>query len=258
MNHSKSAMRFFVLPILLLSLLPTKVMSCTCEIAPPTCYQYWREDAVFVGQIVAVEPDENFVNERVNVKVVENFKGTSRPLATTYNYNTSCSFRFVNDQKFLFYTGLDEKDQSQFGTSFCSRTRRFSDDLIDLEFLQAVKEKRSTFWIWVTVTGAFPGVPMSNVRAEIIGRKDKLTGVSDESGDLKIVVPGEGKYRVRVWIPKGKEHSGSLRLDEQIRNEQFKIYRGAGKYRKKPFVDFEVDVTANHCGWIDLALMSMN
>lgn len=235
----------------------TVAIACSCE-TPPPCVQYWRNDAVFVGKISKVSNSAEGSFPNVSITVEENFKGMRFSSVVTGNEPSSCSFDFHEGQRYLFYGTNDKKQADHFGTSFCSRTRIFEPNLPDLQFLRSIKNNESTYWVWATITGGSYDHTTSGIAGEVLGVKSKLSGQSDENGDLKIVVPGAGKYKVRIWVPKGKEHSGTLRYDEELRTQQHKIWRGGGKTRKGRFMDFEVEVSSNHCGWIDLPLTNSN
>ena len=75
--------------------------------------------------------------------------------------------------------------------------------------------------------------------------KKKLTGVSDKSGNLKILVSREGKYKVRLYIPRGARFNVSLYEGQQ------EIFKGGGPDIKTPYLDYEVEVKNNQCGWFD-------
>lgn len=245
------------LPLSLVAL-SNSAFACSCEIPPPPCVQYWRTDTVFVGKVANVESNTSELFPKVTVGVEENYKGMNFGTAITVNFPSSCSFTFNSGERFLFYGSLDKKNPNTFGAGFCSGTTLFQKDLGDIEFLDGLKNKKSTYWIWATVSKDYFDTPAQGVLAEVLGIKPKLTAQSDQNGDLKIVVPKPGKYKVRMWLPKGKEWSGSLRMDEQLRKRQQEIWRGGGKSRKGRFMDFEVEVANNRCGWIDLPLMNNN
>lgn len=239
-----------------LSLLSSKVFACTCQSPPPPCYSYWQSDAVFVGRVSKIARVEDSYLERVEVSVEESFKGMDFPIALTDNFPTSCSFSFTEDQRFLFYTSISTSRPEYFGAGLCTGTKPFREDLGDFEFLRAVKNGESNYWIWVTIARGFDNDGVQGVKAEVIGKMGRLMGESDKDGNLKILVPGPGKNSVRVWIPKGKEWSGALRYDEAQSNYQIKILKGGSKNRAGRYMDFDVDVTANRCGWIYLPLMN--
>src|SRR4029078_7564789 len=117
---------------------------------------------------------DNSIDIKVSVNVETNFKGMAFTEATTANYGHSCAWDFKEGDRFLFYAGLDKNNLSDFGTSFCHRTRRYSDNLVDLDFLNAVKKHEDTFWIWATIRSGYGDEGLKGVRAELIGHKEKI------------------------------------------------------------------------------------
>lgn len=230
-----------------------QVNACICDVPPPPCYEYWRTDAVFVGSVSKViEDPDNPADVKVTVSVENNFKGMMFREATTENYGHSCAWDFEEGEKFLFYAELNKNDRSQFGTHFCHRTQKYKDDLTDFEFLNAVKEGKETFWIWATIRSSLGDTGVNGVRAELVGSNGRVAGISNEAGDIRLVVPGEGRYKVRVFTPKGMSPSGAMRNDQTLWKEQRDIMRGGSA--KDGYIDYEVDVRSNRCGWIDLSL----
>lgn len=245
-----------LLSLVCLFLIPLSVFGCTCEIRPPACFDYWRSEAVFVGtvkKVNAVTETSRFPMETVEISVDESFRGVSAPLVMTYNYGHSCAFTFRAEDSFLFYGGLD--GTTEFSTSYCTRTTRLRDDLGDLEFLKAVKEKREVYWVWGTISEFGYMSPLPGIRAEVLGQTKKIESVSNGAGDIKLEVPKPGTYRIRIYLPKDRnDFSGPLRADEEIRELQRKQIIG-GKFRgSRPYVDYQVQVESNRCGWFDVLL----
>ena len=250
----KKVNRLISILIITFSILPLMSLACTCEIPPPPCYEYWRTDAIFVGKISKIDRSPEKPFPEVVVSVEENFKGLDTKTAITGNFPNSCAYDFIEGDRFLFYANINGNDPFKFGTSFCTRTTHYDSRLVDLEFLDAVKAKESKYWVWVTARSN--GKPLAGLRAKVIGAGKGLEEVSDADGNIKITVPKKGKYKVRIWFPKGKELSYFLRLDEKIREEQQSIRRGAGGYRTPKFhYNFEVEVLPNRCGWIDFPIV---
>jgi hypothetical protein len=252
-SHKKR--KSFLLASLLNLALPIMIFGCICEMPPPPCYAYGRIDTVFVGQVSNVSEDRSEYSPKVEVLVEENFKGMNSKLAITRNEPHSCAFRFQKGDRYLFYGYLDDNNPFQFSTYSCTRTTKFRDDLDDWEFLRNVKESRPMHWIWISASNGYD-TPFKGLRAKIISGDNKLEGVSDEDGNIKFEVPKNGKYRVRIWVPKGKQFSFILRQNKEIRDEQRLLYKGAGgKVGSTLHMDFEVDVQDNRCAWIDFPVL---
>jgi hypothetical protein len=231
--------------------------ACICNIRPPVCYEYWRTEAIFVGTVREVQRSEDTFVENVGVEINESFLGMSLKKARTYNYGHSCAFNFQPGLTFLFYAGLDKEKLGDFGTSFCTRTSSdnqasFSDDL---KYLRAVKEGKSLFWIWGTISYWGYDEPLSGIRAEVIGATPKIIGTSNQSGDIKLEVSKPGKYRVRIYLPPGRTDINALgQNDEKLWYEQRQQIVGGRPNGKNPYVDYEVIVQANRCGWFDISI----
>lgn len=251
------AIKVFLFIATISSALVGTLEACTCNIRPPVCYEYWRSEAIFVGTITNVEKLEYSVLESVSVRVDENFLGLNSSTAKTYNYGHSCAFDFTKGQTYLFYAGLNKDNPSEFGTSFCARTTRKGQDTFasDMEFLQAVKAGQSQFWIWGTISSIGYEMPLAGIRAELLGAKTKSSAISDDRGDIKFIVSDPGKYRVRVYLPaRTNGVNWLLRNDRKLWEEQQKLIVGGVFSGKSQYVDYEVTVLANRCGWFDVSI----
>lgn len=231
------------------------VDACTCNVRPPVCYEFWRTETVFLGTVKEVARSAAYPFETVEVSVDESFLGISSPTAQTFNYGHSCAHTFAKGTQYLFYGALNKKT-AEFGTSLCSRTASVEHSKFDLDFLRSIKQNQSLYWIWGTISEFGFDVPVEGVRAEVVGKAKSLHAISDQEGNLKIEVPGPGTYRVRVRLPKGKVPSGSLRNDQSLWNELRKTVKGGKLQGTNRYIEYEVVVKPNRCGWVDLSLMS--
>lgn len=236
------------LSIILLICSSQNILACRCEIMPPPpCYDYWQYDAVFVGTVK--EDSLNIENgiPKVEIEVDKNYRGMKNETAYTYNYEHSCALGFEKGEKFLFYGNVDKKDDSIFGTGLCTRTSHFSEKLIDFDFFDSLNSATPNYWIWGTISKG-SDTPLEGIKAEVLDNKKKITGVSDKDGNLKISVSKEGKYRVRVQIPNGV-------FINIPRKEQIKNFKRAILRNKKHYLEYEIEVKNNKCGWFDAALL---
>jgi hypothetical protein len=115
-----------------------------------------------------------------------------------------------------------------------------------------LKSGKETFWIWVTIRTSSGDSGLKGVRAELIASDGRVSGISNEAGDIRLVVSGEGRHKVRIFTPKGMSPSGAMRNDRTLWQEQRDILRGGSP--EDGYIDYEVDVRSNRCGWIDLSL----
>lgn len=247
---------FFFITILFYSDLQYSI-ACTCNMPPPPCYAYSKSEAVFVGTIKAVIEDyESSPQPKVEVEVEKNFKGMNSKTAFTYNYSNSCAWDFAKGEKFLFYANLDKENKTEFATGFCTRTQEFEDNLTDFNFLNSIKNPSPGYLIWGVITDYdntqhYSRKPLKGIQAQILDNKKNLVGASDENGDLKISVSKEGIYKVRVFPPKVKQLDFNALSDYEENLKKLKNYN----FRKtKPFVEYEIEVKENECGWFHLPL----
>ena len=129
----------------------------------------------------------------------------------------------------------------------CTRTSHHNEKLIDFDFFDSLSSAVPNYWIWGTISKG-SDTPLEGIKAEVLDNKKKITGVSDKDGNLKISVSKEGKYLVRVFTPKGAS------LDFPQRKEQQIILKGGKLKAKKPYLEYEVEVKNNKCGWFDTTL----
>jgi len=239
----------FILTLVIIFGIQTS-FACQC-FTPPPCSSYWKFDTVFVGTVKNVEnvAETNNFMPKVEVEVEQNFKGMKSKKAFTQNYyGNSCAWSFEKDDKFLFYGNLAEKKENYFSTGYCTRTQRFEENLSDFDYFKTLNSSTPNFWIWGTISRGYRGSPIQGVKAEVLDNKKRLLGISDKYGDIKFSVSEEGKYRVRVYIPKG-----AVIAISQL-EEQRDLLKRRGRNKKGRFVEYEIEVKNNQCGWFDTTL----
>ena len=232
-----------------------KSLACTCDIRPPACYEYHRTKTIFLGSVSSVSFPVSSPVEHVSVNVVENFLGMNSTTAETFNYRHSCAHTFINGEAYLFYGETETDKPTLFGTSLCTRTTEEKYAQADLEYLRAVKAGNSLYWIWGTISEIGYSPPLSGIRAEVLGIRPKLESVSDNEGNIKFDVGKPGKYRVRVHLPKGRgDINYAIRNERELWEENRKQIVG-GRFRgNRPYVDYELNIQANRCGWFDVSI----
>jgi hypothetical protein len=127
--------------------------------------------------------------------------------------------------------------------------------LVDLEFLRSVRDNRPVFWAWGTISRWGYDQPLSGIRAEVLGQTRKIEGISNVDGDIKLELSKPGTYRIRIYLPKGRTDINALgRNDLRLWEMQRKQIVG-GRFRgSRPYVDYQVVVEANRCGWFDVSI----
>lgn len=242
---------FFFVALLILS--PQLAYACQCRIVPPPCYAYWESDAIFTGKIKKIyqfkEGDFQPL-DKVEIAVEKNFKGMPFTTAFTYNFGHSCAWNFDEGENLLFYANVGKAEPNSFGTGLCTRTGVIRENFnfensLDFSFFKQLKSKTRNYWVWGTISQR-ADKPLAGFKAEVIDNKKKLTGISDKNGNLKIPVSGEGIYRVRVFLPQNIFLSAS-----DLDDSQRKAYKKEVLNSKIHYVEYEVEVKNNKCGWFD-------
>lgn len=231
------------------------VSACSCGISPPPCSEYAESEAVFVGKVIKIsEVTEENLYQNIEVEVIQNFKGVESKKVWTSIGQTSCDYEdFEVGKTFLIYGNLGREDKTYFGTSYCSRTREYKEDLSDFKFLNQIDSSKPFFLISGLIKKGYDN-PLTGIKARVEDNKKQIVGKSDEDGNFDIKVSKEGKYKVTVYPPKGTmfvdfDFGSSFYL---IRNH-YEILKDFG-FVKKPFVEYEIEVKANNCGWFYLPL----
>lgn len=247
-NFSKIALLFlmtFVNMLFHVSL----VYPCTCFTKEPTCSAYWKTDAVFVGTVKDIKPESEVLTNNVDVffDVEKTFRGlASENFILKEDKGFSCSFGFEKGEKYLVYA-YAYNDGKAFGTGHCTRTSLYDEKLPDFDFLNSLKDSKEEFNIWGTVfRNGYLDLPFAGLKVDASNGQQKFDGISDKEGNIKISVNREGKYTVRVWLPKQSVAGGSATQLEKISR--------IGKVGKREFIEYEVDVKPNQCGWFDVPL----
>ncbi len=230
----------------------TIVFGCSCEIRPPACFEYTRTPNVFLGTVESVNHVEGAFAETVEIEVTESFRGETPRRVYTNNQTHSCSHRFEKGDRYLFYGSMVN---GRFATSLCTRTAKESVAAADLGFLRSVNRGETFFWLAGTMSEAGYAVPLADISASILNVRPKMKAVSDPNGNLVFDVKGPGKYKVRVHLPQGRtDVNGLVRNDFALWELNRKQIIGGRHRGNNPYVDFEVNVEANRCGWFDVSI----
>lgn len=247
-NFSKIALLFlmtFVNVLFHVSL----VYPCICFTKEPTCSAYWKADAVFVGTVIDIKPESEGLTNNVNVffDVEKTFRGLEGgKFILSEDKGFSCSFGFKKDEKYLVYA-YAYKDGKTFGTGHCTRTSLYDEKLPDFDFFNALKDSKQEFNIWGTVfRNGYLDLPFAGLKVDAFKGQQKFNGISDKEGNIKVAVNTKGNYTVRVWLPKNGYAGGSVIQLEKISR--------TGKVGKREFIEYEVEVKPNQCGWFDVPL----
>jgi hypothetical protein len=85
------------------------IQACQCrEYGTPICAQFWRSDAVFIGQVVDIrplkkKPDDVYTYVMVRFRVQESFRGVSGSIVGVGTATTMCDTKFKESKRYLVY-----------------------------------------------------------------------------------------------------------------------------------------------------------
>lgn len=231
------------------------IFACRCEVTPPPCYEYSKSDAVFIGTVKEIKRNEIEPEAKIKLEVNKNYKGANGSFIKAKTFGSSCDFEtFTIGKKYLIYGKHVNKNKDFIYTNYCSRSTLFKPNLIDLDFLNSLDPSKPSYLIWGTITFPF-NKPYKVVQTKVFDDRGHLVGTSIENENIKLYVSKAGKYKVIAYPPKDM----GVNLGE-ILNSQFqyklKEIKNYDLNKKKPFVEYEVEVKANKCGWFHLPLLN--
>ena len=243
-----------VLLTALVLLLPCAVpgaRACQCRERQPPCAQYWEADAVFIGSVttialpdVAGRADEGAVRERVSFDVERALRGVEGREVEIVNRGTSCDFGFKPGVKYLVYAYRNPTDGG-LSTYYCSRTAELSKAAADLSYINKLAASASE----TVITGLLADrqKTLSNVRVTAESGGRLYRSASNTAGWFTLSVPKTGMYRVRIFLPHNVGVAGTSDLMDKI--------SGVVKTRRHYVVEYQVEVKAGGCTFIDVPLL---
>lgn len=214
----------FIFVILFFFIFSENVFACTCrEGGVPTCAEYGRVDAVFMGKIERITafdagnqdvtlPPVNSISTFkgsglvwLHVKVEKAFKGVADKIVKVTTYRgTSCDLGVKKGEKWMFYAYRDA-ESGILGVGSCGGSHRISgkpsensDYLAELEKLS--RGEFGTFVRGTFVRDAFTD-ERQNAAVSIEGEGFAASLNTGATGDFSFRVPRAGKYKIRAVVP---------------------------------------------------------
>ncbi len=254
--------------ILLLSLFET-LSACTCsEGGVPTCAEFDRADAVFVGKIEQITaftaedaevsfPSVNSITTFegsglvwLNVKIEKAFKGVEGKTVklTTYQ-GTSCDIGKVKKgQRWIFFAYRNE-ESGILGVGACNATGRLSGKLSEYaEYFQELDElsqgKSGTHIKGTLVKDTFVDERQEG-KVTVEGESFTATNPTDKAGFFSFKVPKAGKYKVKISVP----FSAVFGFTHQFTN-----FTKNSPTENETVFEYEIDAIENSCNYNQIEL----
>lgn len=236
--------------ILLLPCVAANVRACQCRERQPPCSQYREADAVFVGLVTNIVPPdapqsvaEGIAYEKIRFNLERAFRGVEGSSVELINWRTSCDYEFKAGRKYLVYAYRNPATKN-LSTHSCSRTAELSDAAVDLKYINklaaAAPEK--------LITGVLADgqKTLSNIKVTAQNEGKLYRSVSNWAGWFNLAVSKPGKYKVRIFLPHNIGVAGTSDLLDKI--------GGVVKTKRHYIVEYEVEVQAGGCTFIDVPL----
>jgi hypothetical protein len=226
------------------------IQACECrEYGTPICAEFWRSDAVFVGQVVDItplkrKPDNVYTYVMVRFRVQESFRGVSGPtVGVGVATNTLCEPKFKKGKRYLVYASLDEKTD-QFFTGMCRRTTLAVDIEEDLTELRKLAKREVGESISGRIkTNRYQGVP--GIMVDVTSNDKKFKTMTTKYGEFSISLPGPGSFTVRVSVPYAVRLMDSSDDDLAVRSNQTE---------SGSTFEYDVILEKSQCSYLELDL----
>jgi hypothetical protein len=198
--------RVFILAVLCMTTFTELIQACECrEYRTPICAQFWRSDAVFVGQVLDTKPlkrkpDDVYTYVMSRFMVQETFRGVSGPIVNVGTAaNTLCEPKFKKGKRYLVYASLDDKTNQLF-SGMCNGTTLAVDIDESLKELRKLAHREVGESISGLVkTRGYEG--LAGVAVEVISDGKTFKAMTTKYGEFSVSLPSPGSFKVRVSVP---------------------------------------------------------
>jgi hypothetical protein len=239
-----------ILALLFIPAFIAPIQACQCrEYRTPICAQFWRSDAVFVGQAVHIEPlknkpDDVYSYVMVRFRIEESFRGVSGPMVAIGTATTMCDTKFKKGKRYLVYASFDQATNQLF-TGMCTGTTLAVDIDESLKELRKLAQRDVKESISGRIkTHRYQGLP--GIKVEVMS-KDKTFGtMTTKYGDFSLALPGPGVFTVRVSVPYAVRLEDVSDDDVAVRSTQTESIST---------FDYDVTLQKSQCSYLELDLL---
>lgn len=204
--------RIWLVPVLLATWVcgAETVHACSCTPRSTTCGppgEFWRASDVFTGRVVTIERPTRSTERRVQVQVVERWRGHVPPagasVAVFTRSSSLCGYPFREGRDYVIYASRTE--DGRLATSSCSRTAPLERAADDVSYARdalrgSVPAGRIVGDIHLKSRGRLsqgvPDVPVVLSHGGML-----ISTLTDRHGRYTIELPAAGRYDLAVTLP---------------------------------------------------------
>ena len=199
----KRLVLFFAI-LLCIAVFSSVVRACQCvEYGTPTCAEYWRSDAVFVGHLVEIKVVQmkNYTYRRLRFAVEEAFRGVSGTRVDVFTVKgTSCEMPFEKGEKYLVFASHDKRDGSdQLYTGMCSGTVPAKPASEAVDSIRRIVQQTAGESISGQIE-EFPARGIPGISVKVVGADRTLETTTNKEGHFSFALPGPGKFKVQFSL----------------------------------------------------------
>lgn len=218
------------------------VLASHCFPTPPPCVAFWYYDAIFVGTVTAEINDYTFA-----LQIEKGYKGVEKGEVTVTQSGGWCGENFKIGKKYIVYA-LKGNDGKTLGAAV-DTTVLYDENSDRIKFFESLNDGKPEYYIWVEPSSYFTPVRLNkeNFRLEIWKAEEKMKSEENQVGFFNIPMLEAGKYKLRVFLPP-KDRIEFTKPDEDIKVR-------FGRFAKQKFIETEVNVEPDKCGYFLVPLM---
>ena len=234
--------------LLCMPALTEPIQACECrEFRTPICAQFWRSDAVFLGQALDIKPlkrkpDDVYTYVMSRFIVEESFRGVAGPtVGVGTATNTLCEPKFKKGKRYLVYASLDDKTNQLFA-GMCNGTTLAVDIDESLKELRKLAHRE----VGESISGLikmqrYQGLP--GIAVEVTSNDKTFKTMTTKYGEFSISLPSPGSYKVRVSAPYALQLIDSYDDDLAVRSTQTE---------SGSIFDYDVTLEKSQCSYLEL------
>jgi hypothetical protein len=245
-----------------LSLSANTARACQCvEYGTPVCAQYWRADAVFVGQVREItarddSKQQTWPTATLHFIVEQPFRGiTTATVDVETLSGTSCDMKFEKGRRYLIFAARDSESKGLFaGPCMGTSEVKYAGDA--LNYIRSVTQQGAT----ESISGRLAEMkydPYAGVKVEVSNKTKTFETTSDQEGRFQVSLPGPGAYTVTMRVPSsvgaGSSQDNPIQILETTDTSttiQYTVEVGKGQcdYREVPLYRVDLHATAEISG----------